>query len=239
MSDNSVEAFVEAILDGRPPRRSSVSPDEIDVLQVALALRASQTEFARPDPSFVEDLHRKLAATVNGVELLPIPSDGPPPSESDERSLRAGYHRGSSRQRARRVGAIGKMAAAFALVGATFTATNLVGSHSPVPVAQQAGSNAAVRSGLLLSVGGQPLGRTYTYRGNPSWIFMDVQGPFPSGVYTCELHLANGTSVPAGLVTVYNGAGDWAHTVSVEVSQLRQATLVDSSGVTVATATFS
>jgi hypothetical protein len=239
MSNNSVEAFVEAILNGRPPRRFNVSPDDIDVLQVALALRASQTEFARPDEHFVEELHRQLAATVNGVELLPIPSDVRQANGPDRVKLRANPRRAHSRVLARRLGPIAKAAAAAALIAATFSATNLVGGRSPVPVAQHAASSATVRSGILLSVEGRPLGQTYTYHGTPSWIFMDVQGPFPSGVYTCELHLANGTTVPAGVVAVYNGTGDWAHTVSIEVSQLREATLVNSSGATVATATFS
>ena len=239
MSDNSVEAFVEAILDGRQPRRLSVSPDEIDVLQVALTLRASQTEFARPDERFVEKLHRQLAAAVNGVELLPIPSDTRQASGLDLVKPRHDLRRDHSRAQTRRLGAIAKAAAAVALIAGTFTASNLVGGRSPAPVAQRAASSATVRSGVLLSVEGRPLGQTYTYHGNPSWIFMDVQGPFPSGVYTCELHLSNGTTVPAGVVAVYNGTGDWAHTVSIEVNQLREATLVNSSGVTVATATFS
>lgn len=239
MSDNSVEAFVEAILEGRRPKRLSVSPDDIDILQVALTLRTSQTEFARPDEHFVEELHRQLAATVNGVELLPIPSDMREGSGPDRVNLRHDLRRAHPRVEARRLGPIAKAAAAIALIAGTFTASNLVGGRSPAPVAQQAASSATVRSGVLLSVEGRPLGQTYTYRGNPSWIFMDVQGPFPSGVYTCELHLSNGTTVPAGVVAVYNGTGDWAHTVSIEVSQLRDATLVNSSGVTVATAKFS
>lgn len=239
MSDNSVERFVEAILDGRPPRRFNVSPDDIDVLQVALALRASQTEFAQPDEHFVEELHRQLAATVNGVELQPIPSDMRHPTGPDRVKLRRDPRQAHSLLQARRLGLIAKAAAAVALIAGTFTATNLVGGRSPAPVAQHAASSATVRSGILLSVEGRPLGQTYTYRGSPSWIFMDVQGPFPSGVYTCELHLSNGTTVPAGVVAVYNGTGDWAHTVNIEVSQLREATLVNASGITVATASFS
>jgi hypothetical protein len=239
MSDNSVEAFVEAMLDGRPTKPSEVSPDEVAILRVALALRASQTEFARPHPQFVEDLHRRLAATVNGAELLPIPSDAPASIGSDRIEGRPYRALARSRVPARWFAPIGKAAAAAALIATTFTATNLLGGRSPAPIAGQTAISASVRSGTLLSVEGRPLGRTYAYRGDPSWVFMDVQGHFPSGVYTCVLHLADGTTVPAGVVAVYNGTGDWAHTVGVDVSQVRQATLVDSSGVTVASAAFS
>jgi hypothetical protein len=59
------------------------------------------------------------------------------------------------------------------------------------------------------------------------------------GTYTCELQLAHGATVAAGVVTVYNGTGDWAHTVTVPGIQLQRATLVSSRGLTVATAIFS
>ena len=91
----------------------------------------------------------------------------------------------------------------------------------------------------MLTADGRPLGRTYAYGGNPSWVFMDVTASGLSGIYTCELHLADGATVPAGVVVVYHGTGDWAHTVKVQASQIRGATLVASTGATVATATFS
>ena len=68
---------------------------------------------------------------------------------------------------------------------------------------------------------------------------MDVHGSGLNGMYTCELQLADGTTVPAGVVIVYHGTGDWAHTVTVQASEVHRATLVTSTGVTVATATFS
>ena len=99
--------------------------------------------------------------------------------------------------------------------------------------------NSTVRSGALLTADGRPLGRTYAYGGSPSWVFMDVTASGLSGIYTCELHLADGATVTAGVVVVYHGTGDWAHTVKVQAGQIRGATLVASTGVTVATATFS
>jgi hypothetical protein len=90
----------------------------------------------------------------------------------------------------------------------------------------------------LRAADGRPLGWAYAYRGNPSWVFMDVRGGSLSGLYICRLDLANGTEVPEGEVAVYQGTGDWGHTAAVDVSQLRQAELVTSSGTPVATAIF-
>jgi hypothetical protein len=139
----------------------------------------------------------------------------------------------------RPLGYVGKAAAALVLVAGTVTATNLMSGHTAAPVAARAPGTATVRSGVLLSADGRPVGRTYAYTGSPSWVFMDVHGSSLSGVYTCELELADGSVVPAGVVVVYNGTGDWAHTVTVPVSKVRRARLVNSRGATVATAAFS
>ena len=63
-------------------------------------------------------------------------------------------------------------------------------------------SAGTVRSGVLLTADGHPLGRAYAYNGSPSWVFMDMHGKGLSGLYTCVLHLGDGTTVPAGVVTV-------------------------------------
>jgi hypothetical protein len=239
MTDHSVEAFVEAILTDRPPRQFSAAPDEADVLRLALELRASQAGRTGPDPQFVEELHRRLAATsLHGGVLLPLPDTGSGRTERQRRTSRRPAGRRPRQMVRPRLAALGKAAAVLALVAGSFTAANLAGGTSPAPVAQQAPSAGTVRSGALLTADGLPLGRTYAYGGNPSWVFMDVRTSALSGMYTCELHLADGATVPAGVVVVYHGTGDWAHTVKVQASQIRRATLVTSTGVTVASATF-
>jgi hypothetical protein len=240
MTDNGVEAFVEAILADRPPKQFRAAPDDTEVLRVALELRAGRSEFAGPDPNFVEQLHRQLAATgPDGARILPPPPRGRRRREPERLTPwpDAGWR--PSRTVRPRFAALGKAAAAVALVASTFTATNLIGAHSPAPVAQQAPNANTVRSGDLLTAAGRPLGHAYAYSGNPSWVFMDVNTSDLNGMYTCELQLADGTTVTAGVVMVYDGTGDWAHTVTVQANQVQRATLVTSTGVTVATATFS
>lgn len=240
MTDNGVDAFVEAILADRPPQQYHAAPDDTDLLRVAIELRASQVGFAGPDPQFVEELHRRLAATAqDGARIVAFPTRGRRRSENEPASWFPGAQSRPSRTPKRGWAGIGKAAAAVALVGSAFTAANLVGAHSPAPVAQRAPIAGTVRSGALLTADGRPLGRTYAYSGNPSWVFMDVHDSGLSGTYTCELHLADGTTVPAGLVVVYNGTGDWAHTVKIQASQIQRATLVNSTGATVASASFS
>jgi hypothetical protein len=239
MTNNRVDAFVEAILTDRAPKQFPAADDDTDVLRVAVELRASRSEFAGPDPQFVEELHRRLAESAhNGRRLLPLPTAGRRSSSRERATAPRNFRSRSSRAVRPRLGAVGKAAAAVVLVASTFAATNLMGGHSPVPVAQSAPTAATVHSGALLTSDGRPMGRMYAYNGNPSWVFIDVRGNALNGVYTCMLQLADGTTVPAGLVTVYNGIGDWAHTVKVHASQLRRATLVSPTGVTVASATF-
>jgi hypothetical protein len=239
MTEKNVEAFVEAILTDRSPRQFSPTPDDSAALRLALELRASQSECAGPDPQFVEALHRRLAATSpHGGALLPLPNAGSRWTERPRPASWPDSHRRPRRMVRPRFAALGKAAAALALVGGTFTAATLAASTSPAPVAQQGPSATAVRSGALLTADGHPLGRTYAYGGNPSWVFMNVNAGGLSGTYTCELHLADGATIPAGIVVVYHGTGDWAHTVKVRASQIRRATLVTAAGVTVASATF-
>jgi hypothetical protein len=240
MTDRGVDAFVEAILADRPPQHFRAGPDDTEVLRVALQLRAGRSEFAGPDPAFVEQLHRQLAATgADGAPIRPLPA---------RRRRRSGPERvtpwpdtpsGSSRTVRPRFAALGKAAAAVALVASTFGVTTLIGAHPPTPVAQQAPNATTVRSGDLLSAAGRPVGRAYAYSGNPSWVFMDVHASGLNGTYTCELHLADGTTVPAGVVMVYDGTGDFAHTVTMPARAVQRATLLNPTGVTVATATFS
>jgi hypothetical protein len=68
---------------------------------------------------------------------------------------------------------------------------------------------------------------------------MNVDASGASGTFTCELQLANGSTVPVGQFDVHDGVGEWAHTVGVDVGQVKVARLVTPSGLTLATATVS
>ena len=237
MTDNEIDAFVEALLSDRAPKQFPVSAEDRDLLELAIAMRAERSEIVSPDPAFVDQLHRQLAAAAK--EEAPVPNLTSPRSPTRRRDLaataRSGIRPAGAARYSRRFQTLVQAAAAAFLVAGTFTATHLADDRSPVPAQAHAGS---VRSGVLLSASGRSLGRAYAYDGSPSWVFMDVQASDLSGVYICHLHLSDGTTIPAGVVTVYHGAGDWAHTTKVPADDVRSATLDTPNGAVMARVNF-
>ena len=239
MTKRGVEAFVEAILTDQPPKRFPATREDAHVFRVALQLRLSQSRFSGPDSRFIEELHRRLATIANdNACALPLSGSGWR-SERERKGSWAQLSSRPGRSAPRRFGRAGKAAAAVVLMASTFTATNLVSRHLPATVAEHTSAAFAVRSGELLTADGRALGEAYAYNGNPGWVFMDVHASGLSGVYTCELLLADGTKLAAGAVNVHNGSGAGAYAVSFRDSQVRRATLLTSTGALVASAAFS
>jgi hypothetical protein len=130
-------------------------------------------------------------------------------------------------------------AAAVVLVGGTVATTEVLApngaTHSAVPV-PRAG---ALRTGTFLTADGQVLGQIVAYHGRPSWVFMNVDVPDYNGPVTCMLQVEDGSTVAFGTFTVKDGAGQFSKSIgSVDVSRLRGAKLVTSTGSPVAAATF-
>jgi hypothetical protein len=83
------------------------------------------------------------------------------------------------------------------------------------------------------------LGQIVAYRGHPSWVFMNVNAPQYDGTIECMLQVDNGATVAFGTFTVHGGAGQFSKALGeIDVSQLRGAKLVSSTGSAVAAATF-
>jgi hypothetical protein len=240
MTGPGVDAFVDAQLADRRPKGFSAPPDDADLVRLAIELHASQAETTGPDPRFVRELGRQLAAAYPGdARVLPLHT-GAEAGGRERAPLVTGSWPPRGRATRPRFGPIGTAAAALALVAGTFAAAHLVQPPSPAPGAPQGPAAAATeRSGTLLTSAGVPVGHAYAYSGDPSWVMMDVVAPGFSGVYRCELQLADGAMVSAGDVVVHHGSGEWARPVKAPGGQLRRAVLVTSSGVTVATATLS
>ncbi len=239
MTNHGIETFVDALLADRRPKRFSASPDDADLLRLAIELRASRPEQIGPDPQYVRELNRQLAAAdPQSARILPLRTG--PQAGREREPMVPGSWPPPGRDSRRRFGAIGTAAAALFLVAGTFAAAHLVQPSSRGPVARQGPTAAATeRSGILLTSDGLPVGHAYAYSGDPSWVMMDVVAPSFTGVYHCELQLANGTMVTAGSVVVHHGTGEWARLVKAEGDQMRRAVLVTSAGATAATANFS
>ncbi|MGH9208606.1 MAG: hypothetical protein ACRD1G_18985, partial [Acidimicrobiales bacterium] len=133
-------------------------------------------------------------------------------------------------------------AAAIAVVGAV-AVTNAVDHPSSTTTAQLAES-ATLRFGTLTANDGHPVGNVYVHEGDPSWVFMKMHATGSAHVraadttLVCELKLANGTAMPIGTVTLHDGVGQLAHSVRVDVSQIRGAKLVTPEGSTLASTSF-
>ncbi|HEX6393817.1 MAG TPA: hypothetical protein VFZ97_10260 [Acidimicrobiales bacterium] len=240
MTDHEVDTFVDALLNDQTPKRFPATREDRDILRIAIELRTRQTERISPEPSFVEQLHLHLASALRGgAKILPLDSSGLYRGERRPMTARLGTDPASAGRISRKFRGAAKAAAAALLVAGTFTATRLTDSHSPVPVAQSAVNAGGVRSGVLVGADGRTLGRAYAYTGDPSWVFMDVHTSGLSGLYVCRLQLADSSTILAGVLTVHNGTGDWAHTIKVPAAQLREATLVAPNGSIMARATFS
>jgi hypothetical protein len=240
MTNQRFDAFVDAMLADRLPKRFAATPGDADLLRLAIELHVSRSAKIEPDPQFVRELGGQLAAAGAGdARILPLRTM--PEADRCERApLVHGLQPSPGWGTRRRVSAIGTAAAALVLVAGTFAATQLVQAPSPAPVALQGPTAIATdRSGTLLTGAGLPVGHAYAYSGDPSWVMVDVVAPGFSGIYHCELQLADGAIVTAGSVVVHNGTGEWARFVHAQGDQLRRAVLVASTGVRVATATLS
>jgi hypothetical protein len=233
MRHRRADAFIDEILADRAPESFRADPAQAEVLRVAIALRASRPGVDRPDDRFVEELHRRLSngadrhasnGNVRKWNVTRIPRQAGPPPRSRPVQVRR-----------RALAALGAAAAALALVVGTIAGTRAVSGRAPAPVV----SAAAVRSGMLLTTDGRSLGKMYVYKGEPSWVFLNVHDSTFAGVYTCEFQFANGTTVPVGTLELHDGSGVFVRIVRVDVQQVRAARLVTATGSTLATATFS
>jgi hypothetical protein len=174
---------------------------------------------------------RMPAEEEEDVAVQQLPSAGPTPIRPKPPSRRAGAL-------PRRWTALVAAAAAVALVGGTAAAVTVI-DHTVSSAPQEAADQTTLHSGQFTAADGSLVGHVYTYSGNPSWVFMNVDASGANGTYSCELGLANGTTVPLGHFGVQDGIGEWAHTVVVNVDQIKSAKLVTPSGVTLATARIS
>lgn len=216
MTTRRLSAFLDALAAGRRPRPFQADPGDVEMLRVAIALRAARPGDAMPDEPFVAELHQHLAEDLS------------PSEHANIRPLR--MHRG-------RV-ALAAVAAGLALVGGTFAVTEA----SDKPAVQQSATavpqRQALRTASFQSPTGQVVGQIILYHGHPSWVYMNVDLPHSNGPVKCELHLANGEVVAAGTVQLHDGSGEFSQSIHMDAGKARGATLYDSSGAVVASAIF-
>jgi hypothetical protein len=217
MTARKLSAFIDAIATGRRPKRFRASAEDVDMLQTAIELRAARPGDAAPTAAFTEGLFGRLSDQINDQDTQTV---RPAPTHRTRTALLAA-------------------AAAAVLVTGTAAATETLSHHPVTRENAQVPQGTALRTGTFQTTDGQVLGQIVAYRGNPSWVFMNVAVPNYDGPIKCMLQVEDGSTVAFGTFTVHDGTGQFSKTIgSVNVSQLRGATLVNSNGSPVAAATF-
>jgi hypothetical protein len=216
MTGRRLSAFIDALAAGRRPRRFRADPDDLALLRTAIELRAARPGEAKPDEQFVSNLYQRLAdqATSRAVpDARPV-------------TMRRGRL------------ALAAVAAGAVLVGGTVAATEALTVTGATPVIARAPHGKVVRTGTFSTADSRVLGQIVAYRGQPSWVFMNVEVPNYDGPITCELQVDDGSIVAFGTFELHQGVGQFSKIIRVDVPKLRGARLVTRTGATVASATF-
>jgi hypothetical protein len=211
-----LSAFLDALAAGRRPRSFQADPEDVEMLRVAIALRAARPGDAMPDETFVAELREELADNLS------------PSEQTNVHPLR--MRRGRA--------ALVAVAAGLALVGGTVAVTESSNKATVQQSATAVPQGQALRTASFESPTGQVAGQIVLYHGHPSWVYMNVDVPHSSGTVKCELHLANGDVVAAGTVQLHDGSGVFSQSIQMDAGKVRGATLYDSSGAVVASAIF-
>ena len=216
MTTRRLSAFLDALAAGRRPRPFHADPEDVDMLRVAIALRAARPGDSVPDENFVAELHEQLADNLS------------PAPQTNIHPLRT--HRARA--------ALVAVAAGLALVGGTAAVTEIAKTTTVQQSATGVPQRQAVRTASFQSPTGQVVGQIVLYHGHPSWVYMNVDLPHSNGPVKCELHLANGEVVAAGTVQLHDGSGEFSQSIHMGAGKARGATLYDPSGAVVASAIF-
>ena len=216
MTGRRLSAFIDALAAGRRPRRFRADPDDVALLQTAIELRAARPGEAKPDEQFVSNLYQRLS---DQAASRAVPDDRPVMLRRRRLMLAA-------------------VAASAVLVGGTVAATEAFTATGRTPAIALAPQGKVLRTGTFSTADSRVLGQIVAYRGQPSWVFMNVEVPNYDGPITCELQVEDGSTVAFGTFEVHRGIGQFSKVIRVDVPRLRGARLVNSTGATVALATF-
>lgn|GEM_PF-542185 len=124
MAGRGARRFAEDLLTGHRPRSFTASPEDAEQVRAAITLRAAAPEADTPNPDFVADLHRRLAAAMEAEPAgEPALTPAPEPARVDPARAAARRRLGprwlGTRRRFVGVGAVtAAAAAAGGVVGA-------------------------------------------------------------------------------------------------------------------------
>jgi hypothetical protein len=96
----------------------------------------------------------------------------------------------------------------------------------------------AARTATLLGAHSLGIGKIAFYRGEPSWVFMNLEGSAYDGRALCRLRGPNGTTLVSGTFDVDNGSGQFARALHLDIDEVGGAEIVTLTGASVASAFF-
>jgi len=162
--------------------------------------------------------------------LALAPEIDPPLGFESRLAKRLGERSVNFRRRRVRLAAMAAAAAIAVLFG--FGIGTIATGHTSSGTASR---SANLTEAKLVS-GGRAIGYVYLASGSPAWMFMSVAGANWSGTVWCEVTSTSGNVAMVGRFDLVQGRGAWGVPLRVKSSLVRSASLVDASGVTLATA---
>ncbi|MGD0811902.1 MAG: hypothetical protein ABSA91_19670 [Acidimicrobiales bacterium] len=226
MTARKLSAFIDALVSGRRPERFSATPEDADVLRMAIALRAERPGDATPDDEFVSGLYEELKAQASsraepGFQPVKMIGSGARPTR-----MRRGRF------------AIAAIAAGVVLVAGTTSATEAFNHARTAPVAVPAPHGEALLTGTFESADHHVVGQIVAYPSHPSWVYMNVDVANYNGRVVCMLQSDSGTTVAAGTFEVRGGVGEFSRAIPGGLGRLRGARLVTPTGSVIGSAVF-
>lgn len=184
------------------------------------------------------------ALTVTADRLIELLPDTPAPAGFEQRVLTALTLPAPSARRWWQPTAAVLLAVALA-AGGGWTLARATHDKAPAQVTAQPGERSVMFAPLLTGEHqgtGLEVGQAYVYPGQPSWMYLslDIDRKPTSGTVRCELVRGDGSSVLIGTFQLAKGYAAWGVPLTAAAGRgpFAMATVIDSSGETLATAHF-
>jgi len=127
--------------------------------------------------------------------------------------------------------------AAAALALLVFGAGALIGRGTTTPP-PAATSTPVQETALISSSTGKDVGEVYVYAGNPTWLFMVINGSDWQGTLRCEVIEEDGSPIVLGRFWLADGKGAWSESVNEPAGRLMAARVIGANGQSLAWASL-
>ena len=180
---------------------------------------------------------RQLSLT--GEEMLGLLPSGEPPAGFETRVMgRLGHTTAVQRPERTRL-MLAAAAVTLAAVACGLGGWGLRGAIS-APSPGTSTAQTTLRSAALLTSAHQPAGKIFLYKGDPRWLYMDVDmdAGAGNGTVICQLEASDGRIVTVGSFHLDSGYGSWGSPDPIEAASVTGARLTSLNGTVLATASF-